>query len=323
MKTLNYLTLAVFLVFCGCKKELPNNFQENKKEKFAVTFNTGDFSQELKNMSKENKLSESPLTGHAGYLIYIIYDKNGKEINQIRQDSTGKAEHYTEEEGSMAMPIGKQSFGVIKDSLSSGNYTIIMIASKEKISVNYRINELEYYFKPLNEAFFQYRRGLAPSPPRATDTFFKKFTLNVGNSEIEQNVILNRVVGKAELNILDAQPNMTFNIEYIGEGDSFRFQDESPFGYSLYDEPYNPPTGYDPNYSGPLGQKFEKLLINTTTPIKIIIRYGDMTKTIDDVRIYKNKRTVISGNFFSTKTSNAFSVSLNDEFDTDTIKVNF
>ena len=320
MKTLA-LSLCLCFLLLGCKKDLPLSPGETKK--YAVTFKASDFSEEVTKFSKQNVVSDVPLKGMATKFAYIVYDRNGNEVNHIRQESSGRATLYSEEVGYTPYELGTQDFGTIRDSLPSGIYTVVMIATSNDLSINYRNDDSEYLFTPLQEAFFQFRRGLDPLPPRASDTFFKKFTITVGKTDLQQTVVLDRIVAKAEINILDAQPGMTFRIEFE-DHEAYKFSTESSYANTFYDDVYFPEDNYDPNYNGPLGKKYSNLLLNTSSPMDIKIIYNGIEKVIEGVQFYKNKRTILTGNFFtSNPTTLGFTATVNDEFDTDSTEVSF
>lgn len=320
MKYLSICLVSVLFLF-SCEKKDDTSIAQSriKGEKYDVTLNISDFSQEIETLSKASKTSETSVTSKAAYLMYIVYNAEGQEVSRLSQDTAGNALRvYNNEMFPDAEPFEYtqgQTFGCIKDSLASGIYTVVVIASNSRLSANNR-QEFNFIFNPWNDAFFTYSRGL-DSWPRASDTFYKKFTLKVESKGVSKKASLDRIVGKAELNILDAKPGMLFKSLYLNENESFKFSNELPFGETTDES--------SQNYRGFIGPKSSFYLINTSTLVDVVIEYYDTpdhlqsTKTIKGVRFYKNKRTIISGNFFVPKVSQAgFTVNVNDKFDEET-----
>lgn len=324
--------MIMCILLFSCKKDMnlnQGNTPSSQADKFAVTFNVSDFSPQVVGADKGNSISDVPLKGRAGYFTYIAYNSEGKEVNRLKQDSTGLTLLYRKflDQGDLyqGYPLGIQPFGCIKDSLAAGEYTIVMIASQSNFSINNR-NELvlDYTFSPFTEASFYYNRGL-DSWSRAKDTFYKKFSLTVEEKDSQHKVTLDRIVGKAEINILDSRPGTTFKFFFIGENEAFKFSDEQPF--SEVDE-INAEV-HLPTIPGKEKLSYSKFIINTATPVDVIINVYEngaltATKTIKDVRFFKNKRTVLTGNIYAASPpTTGFNVQVNDKFDEDTVVVKF
>jgi hypothetical protein len=327
-KLICILTLAVS--FFSCKKEpgQPELPQVMKEKKHGLTFNITSFTQQVKGMKKGNSVADASLKDFANYFTYIAYDSGGTEVSRLKQDSSGSTTRirnpfpdlYPAEQFA-----GEQTFGCIKDSLIAGEYTIVMVASKRLVSISNRGEQtLDYTFEPFNNASFYFNRGL-DSWSRAEDTFFKKFTVTVGNSDLQQNTQLDRIVGKAEINIMDSKPGTTYKFLFVNENEAFKFSDEIPFGNT--DDVIN--EQYVGAVEGKANLSYSKFILNTVIPISVIIKVYEgetlsASKTIENVRFYKNKRTILTGNIYSDKSpSSAFSVTVNDEFDEETIDVSF
>jgi hypothetical protein len=315
------------LVLFSCKKDLDQlpGSQVSKEKKYDVSFNASDFTQQVDAISKGNTSSESPLISKVSYFAYIVYNSEGKEVSRIVQDSTGATTRFIDDRVSPGQYKGIQTFGCIKDSLTTGNYTVVMIGTKSRFEINARtITSEGYYFKPLNEAFFYYEGGLI-SWSRAKDTFLKKLILKVESKDFQQRVILDRIVGKAEINILDSKPGTTFKFLFIHENEGYKFSNETPFGNT--DDIQN--EVYLESVAGISNLSYSKFLINTLSPVDVIIKVyenGTLTasKTIKDVLFYKNKRVILTGNIYSPKVAKTgFTIEVNDEFDKDPVKVNF
>jgi hypothetical protein len=329
-KAINYLIVCLFLF--SCKKDnsltMSNKPGANVKT-FPVTFNVADFTPQVVGSSKGTSVSEVPLTGHVGFFTYIAYDSEGNEVSRIKQDSAGRTLRYGEalNQGELyqGYPINAPSFGCINDTLVAGQYTIVMIASQTDYSINNR-NEgvFEYSFAPLSEALFYYNRGL-DSWSRAEDTFFKKFNVTIKEPDSQHQATLDRIVGKAEINVLDSRPGTIFKFLFVNENEAFKFSDEQPFGNTFdIDLEDNLPA-----IEGKTNLSYSKFILNTIAPVDVIIKVYEngalsATKTVEGVRFYKNKRTILTGNIYSgSASSTGFSVKVNDQFDADSVNVSF
>jgi hypothetical protein len=277
--------------------------------------------------SKGNSVSDAALAGRAKYFTYIAYNEEGTEVSRIKQDSTGYTIRLNDSiilEG-FEIPLGRQTFGCIKDTLPAGSYTIVMLASNARYSINNR-NEtnIQYEYLPLADASFYYTRGLDVWSV-AGDTFFKKFSLSVTAENATHNVTLDRIVGKAEINILDSRPGTVFKFLFINDFEAYKFSNEQPFNQT-YDADNEQLL---PSIPGREKLSYSKFLLNTIAPLDVIIKVyenGNLsaTKTVKDVRFYKNKRTVLTGHIYSeAAASTGFSVKVNDQFDPDSIVVKF
>jgi len=329
MKNLIYILSIVVCLF-SCKKEQENRnlIQTTKEKKISLTFNVSDFSQRVEGVRKGNSLADAPLKDFANYLTYIAYDSDGTEVSRLKQDTSGnttRIHNPLNSSGPAEEFAGQQIFGCIKDSLATGEYTIVMVASKKLVSISNRGEQtLDYTFEPFNNASFYFNRGL-DSWSRADDTFFKKFSVTVEDKDLQQKPVLDRIVGKAEVNILDSKPGTTYRFLFVNENEAFKFFDELPFGVT--DDIDNEERLE--TVTGTADLTYSKFILNTATPVNLIIKVYEggtlsASKTIENLRFYKNKRTILTGNIYSAKSSStAFSVNVNDEFDEETIDVSF
>lgn len=333
---LSILVLAILI--CSCKKESAIEKIQQHGTKHEIRFNVSNFKQTVEAMFLKqgrlmNSSSDDSLASHLGNLYYLVYDTDGTEMSRKGQLSNGETWRYTPDE-LYGISEGIQTFGSISDSLEAGKYTVVFVGAMTDISINNRSNDLlDLDFAPLTEASFYYTRGL-DSWPRASDTFFKKFTLNVGDEDIEQDVVMNRIVGKLEIKIKDKIPSNahSFRFRFYNENEAFLFNTETPFGSANGDEDVpqsNSMVILKDSEKGEPNFTFSKLFINTTTPITAIIDCfddcGDLiaTKTVNEVFLFKNKRTILSGNLFDTLSPQLFKIAVNVTWDSDSTVVNF
>lgn len=306
-----FICLLLSSTLWSCKKEqdaIPN-LKTVATGKHEVTFSVSGFSTEVANMSKSNaNLASSSLKESAAFLTYLVYDETGLEVSRIRQDSSGKTTRIIREEDANEVDLGQMAYGTIQDSLADGNYTVIIAASNTLLEINNRSSGLGYDFFNLQDAFFQYHRGLE-SVYRTSDTYYQKLSITVSDKNMQKPISLDRVVGKIEINILDAKPDEQYKFRFENENDSFKFSDEKPFGV-LSDN-------IIPGYYGASSSFF---ILNTETPINVYIscKVDGMTieKLIANVHVVKNKRTILTGNVHSpAKSTSGFNITVNDQFD--------
>ncbi|MDB5119941.1 MAG: hypothetical protein JWN56_1159 [Sphingobacteriales bacterium] len=345
MKKLLTITAIIPLLIFSCKKDQSINEGEIKTDskKYAVKFNVSDFKQSVESMVRKNSsgILNSPkhlasLDSNIGYLYYIAYNSARQEVSRRKQwangmtskylyDGTPSPQHYEEYAG--VFP-----FGSITDSLAAGTYTIVFAGAENEFSINSRFEGLlGVQYLPFSEAHFIDNRGI-DSWSRACDSFYKKYSVTVGEQDIEKQVELDRIIGKIEISILDAMPSNAdhFAFLFINENEGFKFSTES--GFSWTDDISNE------NYLSTVAASqmsqsnfhFDKMIYNTTTPLDVIIKCYDASnvliasKTVSNVRCFKNKRTLLSGNFFTTSSpKSSFTVTVNDEWDEEVEEVSF
>jgi len=302
MKKLLLCITVISLTIFSCEKS--NNVNEVKllENKVAVTLNVDEFNVEVTNFDtkattvKNVKTSKSSgLSDKIKELYYVVY-KAGKEVKRKYQFSTD------------------ENFGCLKDSLPKGDYTVIVVGSQQFFGINsgYQAGIEEEYFDskvyfPLSIAYMEYTRSLIPSY-NIDDTFFKKFTLQVTDKNITQSLKLDRIVGKLELNIEDAEKDLSVTIH--DDANRFSFDKEQSTG-SIFE------TLEDVFVVDNSVSKISVYILQTSKPITITIKSGSASKTLD-VSIYKNKRTIVTGKLFpKTGLTGNFNVSVNDTWGKD------
>jgi hypothetical protein len=321
-----FICLALF----SCKKEpkVPlSSAGVEKQQKYGVRFKLKDFTPEVLGV-KNKQMSEVPLKDKAEFLCYIAFNEEGKEVSRIRQFAAGGTVAYSYDEQGIAgeFNIGPFPFGTFSDSLANGNYTIVIIASQGEFGINsYNDEAAGLPVVPFADAAFIFKYVLMEDQSRTKDTFYKRFNLKVENEDLKQDVVLERLVAKAEINILDAKPELGYSFQFINEYLGYKFADSS------YVAKANDSSDQSAAEITRENTKFTSFILNTSPsePIDIIIeeyeRPGTVIarKTIKQVPFFKNKVTVLTGNLHSGNTAAGFSVNVNDEFDKDTVNVSF
>ena len=181
MKKLIFLLIIIPFILFSCKKVHSGSPSPSGK-KYKVTFNVSNFSQRQGTFSSKvrvNALSSDTITNLNGYLNLLYYEA---------YNNFGRAENHP--------PIVQDStmanMGTITDSLPSGTYQIYFVAGKKGLMLN------NYYLNAqANYGYGGYNWQ---------DTFWGTANITVGSADIKENIILNRSVGKIELQILDNIP---------------------------------------------------------------------------------------------------------------------
>lgn len=309
MKSLSFLGIALSLLFFACKKDSNSSITESKQEKkVAVKFNLSDFSQEVTEQSKTgrkttNFLRDSVLEKQINHLYYLAYSENlgYSQVSFKYQDAT----------------VNNYDFGSITDSLVPGQYTIIIVGS----------NGPSNFSQSPGQQFGDARLLLysdANGPTRLPDTYWKKFSIIVGNSDSlpYSNITLKRISSNLEVNILDA-PNRGADVDNLSvsitpEASFYSFAFEQS-GYNWGETPLRNITRKNLN-------TFSDYVLNTDTEFSVSIKYTDkisgsfFVKTIPNVRCYMNKKTTLTGNIFDGSQSGStdgFKIKLNDTWEPD------
>ncbi len=183
-KALLIFAIAATLLF-SCRKEHNASINPAAK-KYKIAFNVSNFSQFRANFAlkqhafaiKQHNLADSVISpgSYLDVLYYLVFDGNGNYIKTISQDST------------MC-----DQFGLIKDSLASGNYFIAIAAGKNGMNSVAKDTRIDSYYT--------YGNGFAWQ-----DAFYAGFNLTVTNVPVSQNVTLHRSVSKFELQVEDTIP---------------------------------------------------------------------------------------------------------------------
>ncbi|MDN5286998.1 MAG: hypothetical protein JWR38_3272 [Mucilaginibacter sp.] len=277
--------ILLFLCLTRCKNDKQNTPPPSGKT-YKIVFNGSNSSQSISSTGSKvvNSLKTNavgPVSSSAKRFYYIVYNSSGKLVHEVEQDST------------------MSDFGTITDGLPAGTYACYFGAG-------------QHYFYPeiYLSAFLNYRKGELDT---WEDWFYKKITLTVTDSNINQDIILERMVGQLQLNIEDTIPASVSNITITTIGEMRN--------YDYLQGAYTYPQDREVSVIVPsLNFKRTLLIGNTLTPITVKITCYDSKKnvvaqrTISNVQFTKNVKTILSGKLF-TASKGDFAVGVNNTFD--------
>ena len=293
----NLFFLAVLLLFFGCAKEETPKIAAQAAKKYAVNFKLSGFSQTTAPYEKHASISADAVDEYAEVIYYFVYDSHGNFIHSLMQE------------------IEDPDFGTITDSLAQGSYTIAVVATQKNYLFRSTAQTFEDFTASLPEA--QIRLGGLPSNFIPKDIFFKKISLTVDSENVTKPLTLDRIAGKLEIDILDHVPGYTY-LYVINEGYFFKLANETTVDGSEQEQ-----WG-----SGNICI----LTLNTDYPITLTIYAYDTsndliaTKTVDNIDVDRNKRTIVRGNMFENEPESAnesFSISVNGSWSEDNTIINF
>ncbi|MDN5289040.1 MAG: hypothetical protein JWR38_5314 [Mucilaginibacter sp.] len=295
------------IVILSCKKD--NHTKTNPAGKlYPVTFNISNFTQQNVAIDQRAKTKVNavvtPDQSNVLALLYKIYDSN----NALKK--------------TVKILKGQPNFGTVKDSLTSGNYTVVFLG----------ITDTDQFVD--DGATFHY------TPPGSTDsqgfqdTYYQKISLVVGTQPLQQDVTLQRLTSKLQVIIKDAIPagvnNITLDISNLHSYYSYLDNTSSVVLNSTYNPSvYLPVTanliGTTNHVLGPLSP-----LLNTASPVTIVIKVKDINsttlymKTIPNIMLQRNTITTLTGNVFTNSGgSSGFNVTYNSAYDPNDINKPF
>ncbi|WP_207536303.1 FimB/Mfa2 family fimbrial subunit [Desertivirga arenae] len=264
-KTLPLLSLALVLVLFACKKSSKTEAQPEEKL-YPVTFSASEFQQSTKGM--QSTLATDSAKKVLKKIIYAVFNSNGTLLRTIAQDVNTSP-----------------NFGTIVDSLPAGNYTATFMASTGDLSYNIlsTLSNTNVY----NDN---------------NDLFANKATFTVSGPLVNQNIVLNRIVGKLTIVLKDIIPANVSQlvVEYLDGSHYYPSREEN---YNLEQKTYYYNiTSLDrasANYT------ITNFVLPNLTSTNIHIRAYTSTntlvvdRTINNVALSRNKETIVTGALFN------------------------
>ncbi len=298
MKRILYSIVAVSMIFFSCSKH-NNPTPPPTGKKYTVKFNVG-FSQSIgpitNSITKTSGIktdaidtATDTLKNYTGILYYVVFDSNQHIVRNISQKAADA------------------DYGTITDQLLPGTYTVLFAAGEAHLkadvygSAGQLTNAFYYegftspYVNP-NDNFF---------PPFFANTFYKKMSITVGNSNANYSVNLDRMVAQLEVVVQDAIPAgaKDLTIYVPGDASALAMLDLTVANTGNYFYPF---TGLTAGVTNTI--EFVTVA-NTSTPLNIELKCTDgastvfADKTITGVTFKTGSTTVLTGNLFSAGTT--------------------
>jgi len=285
MKTFYSLLLLLPVLFTACKKNSDPEPEAGKK--YKVTFKTQLFDQ----TTTDFKTGSAHVSEELMPKLYVrVYDlDNGGE----------KVLDY--------------------DTLLPGDYVAIFVASNHKF---YRLSDFgeegagtedENYFE---HAHIDIRESVALESIPLEEIFYKKLYFTVSNEDIEETVVLKRIVAGLEVILEDILPPDAFSrIEVsIPDNTSFYFQDDNRTGSVMKISSFEK------------GSAIRAFVLGTGQRTVEIRAYDGEDKLVAQnwgfAVFQENKKTVLKGKLFSPKLF-TFNLSLDTNWDNPPVVIPF
>jgi len=305
-KNLIYLTI-LSIVLLSCKKENHTKTTNAQGNLHQVVFNINNFTQQNTpiNGSVKTKINDvvPPEQSDIVKLLYKLYDSS----NTLKKTVT--------------INKGEPAFGTIQDSLASGNYTAVFVG------ITY-MDEYKDKFKDAG-ATFSYS-DIYGNDELFHETFYKKINFVVGDNPSVQDVVLERLTSEVQVIIQDAIPTKItdIDVQIVNLNNAYSYFDDISSGTIDYDHATSIPsskigtTNFSPGPEGPL--------LNTNSPVTIYVsaRYYSTIiarRTISNIILQRNTRTILTGNLFSNSSGDAsgFTVTYNSAYNPNDINQGF
>ena len=282
-KWMPVLFLAFVLLFGACNESV---ISEMPEDPVTVTFNVSTLNVDTQPMSRA-ATSGAELSEVVKKIRYYIYNSSNSQL--IKYGSSTYDANDPDE-----------NFGVITESLTPGTYSIMFYAEGKGNGYCDFCNT-----EPFNyESYFKYKD---------MEVFYYAGTITVESTSTSFDVELPRKSGLLRINITDAVLSTVSKVEF-SFSDSYRW-------YPKSDGSYNDSYTYQATITeGKLDVfdyyfSFPDALPSKDVKVKISV-YDTSNNLLGEksvtAPIYENKRTIVSGELFSTISDKNISVTIND-----------
>jgi len=263
----------IIMAFALCLSSCEKAEQEDKEaargaEKIPVSFTAEGFQQSV----KEYGATASDLglaREHLNYLYYYVFDADGKKVSSKVQ-----------------IKGSTSNFGLIKDSLATGEYQSVFIGSTKPLSFNisnFEESHLEYTANSDNDVFYL----LQP--------------LTVLSTPYQESLDLPRITGKLTYIIKDVIPANVAAIKIIRSTSSFYYFSGSVPASEDSEYTIKLPAGHGPMTLDPL--TLLALEDRGSTNLNIIAYDAAnnviANKAVSTHKAKGNKEVIVSGNLFT------------------------
>ncbi|HEY8895391.1 MAG TPA: hypothetical protein VIM79_11275 [Niastella sp.] len=270
--------LLLASVLFACKKDTNSDETPSAVSKVPVTFNIENFQVSQQDMSENGRVETDPTLAKFYKVFYMAFASDGKTASYIEQDSTNSR------------------FGTISDSLLPGTYTVAVGAHNRTVPSSFTYITAKYASLASAEFYNVWARNTA-------DFFYKKVqvTVNASGNQIT-DLSLNRIIGNLKVDLKDAlptsDPNGAITVNVLGVPQSYMI---------------NPDTVANRYSDVPMDRTsqttWEYNIFGSNRPLTVMLSWRDkvtgafQSKTITNVTVAPNKKTIISGYLYGVPTN--------------------
>jgi hypothetical protein len=293
----------IFLVLCcavllSCKKDkkAPDLQPQSKERQLSFTINgftqsTGPVTNSVNKKLETNAIQDSSM------LTYVLLDSTNTVVKIVNQSSSDA------------------SFGTFTDNVLPGTYYVAFLASELPSNTQTIKTKLTYKDK----GRFNYMSTTTPSVAAPwRDLLYVKSKIVVANNDLALSFTLTRIVGKIQLEVLDAIPSGA-------PGLSLLFTEFNTYFSVITGKFITSSTGVIGGQSITVlpGTTLNSIIaytatLNTSLPVTIVSYHTPRSSTDQTTIIKKtfgitcqaNKLTIVSGNLFSN--NGVFNISVGD-----------
>ncbi|OQP46853.1 hypothetical protein A4H97_04840 [Niastella yeongjuensis] len=270
-------SLLLACVLFACKKNTAPNESPASESKIPVNFSLTNFLVSQEDMSANGRVQADPSLSGFKKIFYMAFKSDGSPYNYIVQDSTDI------------------NFGNISDSLFPGTYTVALGAWNRKGLYNSNITTNH---SRLDSAAFN---SFNAKP--TGDFFYKKLQVTVSNGITSHNdVTLNRIVGLLKVELKDALPasdtSGAVSVSISGVPQTYLVNaDIASYNYG------------NSSIDRTSQTTWEYYLFGSTNPLSLTIYWKDrltgapQSKTISNVVVSANKKTIVTGYLYGIPTN--------------------
>jgi len=298
----------ISIALLSCKKSSHTQTDAPTGKLYPVTFKVTNFTQQNTPIPQDNKTKVNavvpPAQANIIRLIYKVYDSSNTLKKTIITKNSGP------------------NFGTISDSLATGNYTAVIIGLTD--TIQYSSNATTFFYIPLD----LYSGFL---PEEFKETFYKKTSFTVGTQPLQQSVTIDRLNAELQVVVKDAIPASvgSISVNVYNTETHYSFFNDASSDTLKADGTLNNRNAYSIIPSSAIGTTNFAVtpvtnLLNTHAGVRVTISVGfnngnpGIYKTIYNVTIQRNTRTLLTGNLFTNSPGNqSFNVTYNSIYNPD------
>ena len=296
-----YIFISIALL--SCKKDHHTSTTEPTGKLYPVSFNISSFTQvnvPVDQNSKTKVNDVAPSASNLTQIVYTLFDSNNKLKKTVY------------------IPKGAPNFGTFTDSIPSGNYTAVFLGATVALNPN------DNHASSTPPTFIYYQ---VPYP----ETFYNKVSFTVGNTPVQQGIVLKRMTSELYVNIKDSIPPNARYLEFhvTGLHNTCNFLDAKSSLVGGGGETYiaNTLTSAD---IGKTNFQMGMRIFNNTSSVTAWVVAKDVNgsvitqKYIYNITLQANTRTILTGNVFKNSGgTGGITVTFNPNYNTTDITQSF